>query len=257
MALLDTDGNRDWRALGKRVARFLAYVVLTLAAIGIVGAIGYGLLLFRGLIGATFLVLAFFVGFVFLPLLTFAPLGLTGGEVIGNALFKLATLPGTGAKAINQRVDGVYEWVDIDEEHVHGSRSWWERFVGGRFGLTYDRDPEAFGDLAHTREEVVSRHKQDPEYQADGGGTAALDSERAGIGQFLALDGGRDSIYVNAAEKLSELREAAGLEVSVRARSHGLAEYGGDSSDVSAWAMLAGSFLFLVVGAVLGIIILG
>lgn len=254
MALVDSARER----LSDRAWVALRYTGLTLAIFAGLAALlaaAYGAVLYRGFIGGTLLILAAFAGFVTLPLLTFAPLGMTGGEALGNALFKLATLPGTGTNAISQRADDVYEWVSVDEGEVHGSRRWWERFVGGRFGLTYERTREAFGDLAQTPEDVVREHG-DPAHLADGGDTITLDAERAGIGQFLALNADAD-LYVDAAEKLSELQEAAGLDVSVRARAHGLAEHGGDTSDVSAWAMLAGSLLFLLAGASLSIMILG
>jgi hypothetical protein len=243
----------DWVWAGLRL---LAYAVGTAVLLAGVGAAAYGAVLYRGLFGGTLLVLLFLLGFAFVPIAAYAlPLGMRGGETLGNALFQLATLPGTGTMALNQRADDVYEWVRIDENSIQGSDRWWNRFVGSRFGVTYDRERAAFGDLAHSRDELVSQHG-DPQHLADGGDVIALDSDRAGFGQFISLDSG-NALYVNAAEKLSDLREAAGLEISVRARAAALAEYGGDTSDVSPWAMLAGSFLFLVAGAAMGMLILG
>lgn len=219
---------------------------LVLVGVGVAAFVGveYYLVMTRGVIVSAFYTMAFAAGFLLLIIAAYAiPLGKAGGEIVANLLWTMATF-GAGTSAINMKPDGSYEFVATNEDEVDGEPQYWERFMGVRFGVTYDRCRAAFGEYA---EDLAAKY--DFSIATDGG-TVALndDATRGGNPQYVSLDEDPDSVFVAAGEKLSELEESASIDVGLQARSSAFVEYGGDTSEYSPWAMLVGSIVFLAMG---------
>ncbi|MGK7295286.1 MAG: hypothetical protein ACNS61_05545 [Candidatus Wenzhouxiangella sp. M2_3B_020] len=184
------------------------------------------------------------------------PLGMRLGEALGNACWKVATYS-YGAAVVNQRPDDEYEVVETDEDSVaNGRATFWSRFAGTRFGVTYDRVADAFGDYA------LPEGEYPPQVGAgvvpDGGvAKIAEDSVRGGVGQFVdtSISDPANKVWVEAADKLEELQGAAELDIAESSLTSALVEFGGDTSEYSPATMLVGSFLFLLAGVVLSFVV--
>lgn len=201
----------------------------------------------------TLQVVAYLMGFGLgvgaIPLLAYLFRGDIPGffaEPLANVLMA-ATMFGAGRSTLHQTATGQYELRQQSSDL--GPQRHWSRFAGVPFGLTYERDEDAFGDLtANIRPEALeAKEKFDQEHIAE------VDIVRNGERSFANVaEDTADDILIKTGEFIAQLRDSAGLGIANTAHRNATEEHGGDSSDFGAKWMLIGMVLFAVMGLGMG-----
>lgn len=193
---------------------------------------------------------AFIAGLAFIPLVawTVGPmLPYFISEALANLLFVLSNL-GVPTAVLEQQETDEYEFKHVDEDYE--PQSYWNRWAGTRFGLTFEATEEAFEptliDDDHARE------LEHLEYTDD---NATVDMDRGKNQAWFAHKSDIGKILVPIGQKLAELRDGAGPDIGIQAYAEALKDYGGDTSEYSNKTMIVGSFMFVGMGIMMGWII--
>lgn len=191
----------------------------------------------------------FFVGILFLPLLSYISKGGLPGfiaEPIATVQM-MAVMVGAGPTVLREQTSGNYEYeTHVDEDSISPSRNWFP-FYGSQLGLDYERDEQSFDGDA---EEI------DGAVYADGdkrftGSYAAADIERADWKTYLPTDVDFDQhLFVPLGEKVSDLRKTASIAISNRAQRNAAEEHSGNTTGLGPkWTVISMISMALICGA--------
>lgn len=194
-----------------------------------------------------FFVIAFVAGLGFVPLLawTIGP-SIPGfiTEMIAAGLLRMAMLRYQSA---------VLDQTETDEYRIRAAngdlspQSYWDRWAGTDFGLTFEATKEAFEPTAPAEHkamieniEYVDEAENLPEY------------DRGALDWYVSEGDADADVLVPIGETLSGLRDVAGPGVVFEAYAEALKEYGGDTAEMSNKMMITGSIIMVSIGLMMG-----
>lgn len=196
--------------------------------------------------------LSFYVGLAFMPLFawTIGPsLGSFIPERLANLIF-IVSMVGVRRGVLEQQETDEYV-IDRAEAGIQ-PLSYWKRWALAPFGITFEVTKQAFGSAAvdaETREELENLH-------FDGDGTAVVpDLDRGEVDWYITKGDLKNEILVPIGQKLAELRNASGTDLSREAYAAALGKFGGDTSGSSNRLRLIGTIVFVVLGMGLGLVV--
>lgn len=196
--------------------------------------------------------LAFGFGLAFIPLIAWTAgpaLPYFISEPLANLLFLVSNI-GLRKGLFIQRETDEYEIKRAGEGYE--PQSYWTRWAGTQFGLTFEATKEAFEPAL-----VDEEHEQELSslfYSDDGIAPVGIDRGGKGV-TWYAHKSDIDKILVPIGQKLAELRDAAGPEMGIDAYAEALKDYGGDTSDYSNKMMIGSSAIFVAMGLGMGYIV--
>lgn len=181
--------------------------------------------------------IALLSGIAFIPLIAWV-LGPTLpsflSEPLANLLFYLANM-GLRTGVLVQRETDEYEIERVTDDL--SPRSYWSRWAGARFGITFDATREAFEPMLIDKQpERVLEAMEPQDWRADGG-TLVVDIDRGGRDWFASKDD-VGKLLVPLGQKLAELRDVAGPLMGIEAQAEALKDHGGDTGEFGHTAML-------------------
>lgn len=240
----------------KAASRLPPLRVIFAGILAVTGAVLVEALLYlaRGPVYAVLLTIAFLVGAAIIPLWAYGLLDSipVASPALGKLLLTVAMMS-IGMGVLTQQANNSYRITAADEDTYEPS-GYWQRFALGWLGITYERTEEAFGD-AVIEKDLDALEQTDPEGDSLPGSRASIDIERGGKKSYVRTDVDEDAILVAIGQKLSELRDSAGIGIPNRVQLEALKNYGGDSSKHDATTMAAATFAFTALGAMLGYVI--
>lgn len=224
------------------------YLAVLLLALGLLVYIGGRFYLGIPTVLLVLYVLSFVAGLAFIPLgawTIFPSLGSFIPEGLANLTFIVSML---GVRR------GIWEQQETDEYEIkRGSKelkplSYWSRWALAPFGITFEATEQAFE--ADAIDDERRAGLENLEFGTDG--TATTELERGDRTWFVTKADLKHDILVPVGQKLAELRNASGTDLSREAYAAALGEHGGDTSGASNRLRLIGVLVFVVLGMGLG-----
>lgn len=198
---------------------------------------------------------AFLIGVFGIPVYAYTAMGSVPliSPMFGKLTFTLGAMA-NGANVLNQRENGSYEILraDVDEWEPFAN---WTRLGMSRFGVSYERTEAAFGKVAADLD-VEYLATESPERDDLAGQRHEVNINRGGLPTFVRTDIDPEAILVKAGEKISEMRNSAGIAISEKAQRAALKDHGGDSNEFSHTKMGAISLVFFVLSAAFGYVLM-
>jgi hypothetical protein len=176
-------------------------------------------------------------GLMLIPLLSYMGVGYSLGGALGGICWRVSTLA-SGGHVLEYQANGNYErlnWGEVDDPPENVMRLW-----NAPFGITYERDPDVFGE--HFRETPVEVKTAD--------GVILGNLERAGTKGYIDADQDEGEFWVQT-PAIADLRFTSQKETTDEARDHAIEEYGGNTAQ-----MANKTFAFMVMSCfVIGIVV--
>jgi hypothetical protein len=186
----------------------------------LLGVIGMFLFLIVAL--PTWMTFGIVFGLILIPLLSYMGVGYSLGGALGDLCWRVSTLA-SGGHVLQYKANGNYErlnWGEVGEPPEHVMRMW-----NAPFGVTYEREPEVFGE--HYREEP-------PEAKDDAtSGVVQGDTRRGGEKTYIPVDADEGEFWVYTGTAFGEMQFTAQKETSDEARDHAIEEYGGNTAQMA------------------------
>lgn len=197
--------------------------------------------------------IAFVLGIVLMPLVArigSGSLPLLVAEPLANLEIRVG-MAAIGEAVLTHTAEGKYELRYPDADTSESVPKRWERFALGRFAVGYERTRAYVGDLhwpnGADRASVLS------DIAADGGTTPENSLERGGFRAFIpSVARPETKLFVLFGEAFERFKDTGGVAGLREGEREGNAEFGGDTSGYSQNATIAGMFVFLSAGIMLG-----